>query len=429
MKVAFYTLGCKVNQYETQALETLFAQNGFEVVDFSDLSDVYIINTCTVTALSDKKSRNAARRAKRNNPTCILVVCGCYAQVEPDEVRALCDADIIVGSAQKGEILSLVNAALSGNCAHNELAPIKGRLSFEHLPAGGLLGRTRALLKVQDGCQNFCSYCKIPYARGVSRSIPLDLAVADAKKLAIDGFSELVITGIEISSYGFDLEDKPTLAMLISAVCNAAPNMRVRLGSLEPRTITEDFVREISVIPNLCHHFHLSLQSGCNKTLFSMNRKYDSYRYLKSCNLLKSSFSDCALTTDLIVGFPGETDIDFNESIDFIEKCGFYDIHIFPFSRRKGTKAYDMPEQLPKLIKEERAKRAADVVGVLKYNYLNSKISKTLSVLFEQETDGVTNGLSREYLPVFVTGEHLHNTVQNVKIISSDGQKLFGEIV
>ncbi|MBR4879956.1 MAG: MiaB/RimO family radical SAM methylthiotransferase, partial [Clostridia bacterium] len=321
MKVAFYTLGCKVNQYETQALETLFVQNGFELVDFSEYSDVYIINTCTVTAMSDKKSRNAARRAKQKNPSSVLVVCGCYAQVEPEEVKELCGADIVVGSHQKGDIIKLVNEAIEGKKVENELAPIKGKVIFEHLPAGGLVGRTRALLKVQDGCQNFCSYCKIPYARGACRSLPLEDAVNDAIEIKEKGYKELVITGIEISSYGIDFPDKPSLSSLIKAICQAVPDVRVRLGSLEPRTITKEFLDEIKGLDNLCPHFHLSLQSGCDKTLQAMNRKYLSERYYESVVLLREAFENCSITTDLIVGFPCETEADFGESIAFVEKC------------------------------------------------------------------------------------------------------------
>ncbi|MBQ6933764.1 MAG: tRNA (N(6)-L-threonylcarbamoyladenosine(37)-C(2))-methylthiotransferase MtaB [Clostridia bacterium] len=429
MKVAFYTLGCKVNQYETQALETLFVQNGFELTDFSEYSDVYIINTCTVTAMSDKKSRNAARRAKQKNPDSILVVCGCYAQVEPDEVKELCGADIVVGSHQKGKIVELVNEALEGKKVQNELAPIKGRVIFEHLPAGGLVGRTRALLKVQDGCQNFCSYCKIPYARGACRSLPLEDAVADAIKIKNKGYKELVITGIEISSYGIDLPDKPSLAPLIKAICLAVPEVRVRLGSLEPRTITKEFVDEIKNLDNLCPHFHLSLQSGCDKTLNAMNRKYLSERYYESVVLLREAFDNCSITTDLIVGFPCETDGDFKESIAFVEKCRLNQVHIFPYSKRKGTKAATMSGQILKAVKTQRAQEAASVCFKLEKEYLENQIGRTVSVLFEQQEGNGFIGHSKEYYNVFVEGENLQNKVCNVLIKKLNKDILIGEII
>ena len=429
MKVAFYTLGCKVNQYETQALETLFVQNDFELTDFSDYSDVYIINTCTVTAMSDKKSRNAARRAKQKNPDSILVVCGCYAQVEPDEVKELCGADIVVGSHQKGDIVKLVNEAIEGKKIENELAPIKGRVIFEHLPAGGLVGRTRALLKVQDGCQNFCSYCKIPYARGACRSLPLEDAVADAIKIRNKGYKELVITGIEISSYGIDFPYKPSLSSLIKAICQAVPDVRVRLGSLEPRTITKEFLDEIKGLDNLCPHFHLSLQSGCDKTLKAMNRKYLSERYFESVVLLREAFENCSITTDLIVGFPGETEEDFKGSISFVEKCKLNKVHIFPYSKRKGTKAYSMPEQVLKSVKEQRAKTAADICSALEGEYLKKQIGRTVSVLFEQPEGNGFTGLSKEYCNVFAIGENLHNKVCDVLIKEMRDDILISEIL
>ena len=429
MKVAFYTLGCKVNQYETQALETLFVQNGFELADFSDYSDVYIINTCTVTAMSDKKSRNAARRAKQKNPDSILVVCGCYAQVEPDEVKELCGADIVVGSHQKGDIIKLVNEALEGKKIENELASIKGRVIFEHLPAGGLVGRTRALLKVQDGCQNFCSYCKIPYARGACRSLPLEDAVADAIKIRNKGYKELVITGIEISSYGIDFPDKPSLSSLIKAICQAVPDVRVRLGSLEPRTITKEFLDEIKDLDNLCPHFHLSLQSGCDKTLKAMNRKYLSERYFESVSLLREAFENCSITTDLIVGFPCETDGDFKESIAFVEKCRLNQVHIFPYSKRKGTKAATMSGQILKAVKTQRAQEAAAVCSTLEKEYLESQIGRTVSVLFEQQESNGFIGHSKEYYNVFVEGKNLQNKVCNVLIKELNNDTLVGEIV
>lgn len=426
MKAAFYTLGCKANQFETQALERLFVEHGHQLAPFDGYADVYIVNTCTVTALSDKKSRNAARRCKRINPAARLILCGCYAQVKPEEAKALCGADAVIGTADKSRVLALAEGMARDGVTdlwHGE------RPAFDPLPAGGLSGRTRALLKVQDGCQSFCAYCRIPYARGPERSMPFADALAEAGRLAREGYREIVLTGIEISAYGKDLPGAPTLADLIEGLCRAAPQVRVRLGSLEPRTVTEDFAARCAALENLCPHFHLSLQSGCDKTLRAMNRKYDTARYRLSCEILRRHFPGCAITTDLIVGFVGESRRDFEESLSFVEQCRLSKVHIFPFSRREGTRAYHLPDQVPNALKALRAQEAAQRCQALERAFLQGLVGQVRPVLFEQEEDGFFTGHIPEYCLVQVKGKELHNQVLPVRLLSVSGNSLLGEIV
>ena len=318
MKIGFYTLGCKVNQYETQAMEQILLAKGHEIGTLKEPCDGYIINTCSVTAVADKKNRAVIRRIRRDAPEAILAVCGCYTQHASDKLEDL-GIDVIGGSSQRMEFLEKVLEAVETRQKATVLDAALRRRSFEVLPAGGLDGRTRAMLKVQDGCVNFCSYCIIPYTRGPVRSAPLELAVEQAKELAAEGFREIIVTGIEIASWGVDLPGKPKLETLITAVCEAVPQLRVRLGSLEPRVITEDFCQAMAKLPNLCPQFHLSMQSGCDTVLERMKRKYDTARYLQSVELLYKYFPGCAVTTDMIVAFPGETEEEFQQSLQFIQ--------------------------------------------------------------------------------------------------------------
>lgn len=304
MRFAFYTLGCKTNQYETQAMEQLLTVGWHEIGQFDQPCDGYIINTCSVTAVADKKNRAVIRRCRRDNPDAVIGVCGCYSQHAPEAVRAL-GVDIIGGSGGRREFVELMLSAMEGKTRAEQLDNALRRREFEVLPAGGLEERTRAMLKVQDGCVNFCSYCIIPYTRGPIRSAPVDVAVSQAQELARRGYREIVVTGIEIASWGADLPGKPEVTELIEAVCTAVPALRVRLGSLEPRIVTEDFCRRLSRLPNLCPQFHLSMQSGCDTVLQRMRRKYDTARYYESVCLLRTWFPGCAVTTDMIVAFPG----------------------------------------------------------------------------------------------------------------------------
>ena len=427
MRIAIYTLGCKVNQYETQAMEQELAAQGHELVDFEQAADAYIINTCSVTAVSDKKSRQMIRRAKKRNPAAIIAACGCYVQTHTDEAKSL-GIDLIGGTGQRMEFLHQLLTAAEERQTRVLVDDALRRHDFEILPAGGQHSRTRAMLKVEDGCRNFCTYCIIPFARGPVRSLPLEEAARQTEQLARQGYREVVLTGIEISSWGQDLPGEESLIDLLEAVSAAAGAMRVRLGSLEPRTITEEFCRRASKLKNLCPHFHLSLQSGCDATLRRMNRRYDTARFTESACLLHRFFPDCALTTDLIVGFPGETEEEFSTTLDFIRRCGFAQIHVFPYSVRPGTKAADM-EQVPKNIKEERAARAGEVAAALHEKYLLSCVGKIVPVLFEQPgAPGFYTGHAPNYMEVSAPGENLHNCLRPVRITAVEGSVLKGEI-
>ena len=426
MKFAFYTLGCKTNQYETQAMERLLIDLGHDIGNFDEACDGYVINTCSVTAVADKKNRAVIRRCRRDNPNAVIGVCGCYSQHAPEAVREL-GIDVIGGSGGRQEFIDNMLAALQslptgekvfpeGNGAVCAVDNALRRREFEILPAGGLEERTRAMLKVQDGCVNFCTYCIIPYTRGPIRSAPLEVAVEQAKELAARGYREIVVTGIEIASWGADLPGKPEVTLLIEEVCKAVPDLRVRLGSLEPRIVTEDFCRRLSRLPNLCPQFHLSMQSGCDSVLARMKRKYDTARYYESVCLLNTYFPGCAVTTDMIVAFPGETEEEFQQSLDFIRKCAFADMHIFPYSRRPGTPADKMPGQHNNATKEARSKAAIAVAEEMSKAYREKRIGTTLEVLFE-ETDGTYfTGHAPNYVKVYMEGENLHNEIRTVTV-------------
>ena len=427
MRAAIYTLGCKVNQYETQAMERELTDRGHELVPFDGPADVYIINTCTVTAVSDKKSRQMIRRARKQNEKAVVAVCGCYAQTKPEEVRAL-DADLIAGTGDRMQFLDLLENAVREQEPVVRVDRALGRRVFEVLPAGGLAARTRAMLKVEDGCVNFCSYCIIPYARGPVRSLPLETAVEEVRRLREEGYREIVMTGIEISSWGSDFRDGSGLIDLVEAVCRTAEGMRVRLGSLEPRTVTEDFCRRAAALGNLCPHFHLSMQSGCDGTLRRMNRKYDTNRYIQSVELLNVYFGRPAVTTDLIVGFPGETEEEFSATLDFVGRCGFAEMHIFPYSIRPGTPAAEM-EQVPKAVKEDRAARAAAAARELNRAYLSGCVGQVYDVLYEQECGGLYQGHAPNYMVVGTAGEGLHNQIRPTRITGVGDGLLLGEIL
>ena len=417
MKFGFYTLGCKVNQYETQAMEQLLRQEGHLVAPFSEACDVYIINTCSVTAVADKKNRAIIRRCRKANPESIIAVCGCYPQRDSSAVAAL-GVDVIGGSSDRAAFLQDIFTAYRKKTALYRVDNALNRREFEILPPGGLEGRTRAMLKVQDGCQNFCTYCIIPYTRGPIRSAPVELAVEQAKALWEKGYKEIVITGIEIASWGRDLPDKPGLQVLLTALSGAVPDMRLRLGSLEPRIITEEFCQIIKALPNLCPHFHLSMQSGCDSVLKRMKRKYDTARYLESVRLLGEYFPGCAITTDMIVAFPGETEEEFAESLAFIEKCGFADMHIFPYSRRPGTPADKMSGQLDNDTKEQRSRKACAVAEKMSLSYRQQMVGGIYPVLFEEREGDFFIGHTPNYVKVYLKSDQpLHNQVLQVKIL------------
>ena len=433
MKFHCFTLGCKVNQYETQAMEQQLVGLGHKPSAEAD-SDVFIVNTCTVTAVADRKNRTLLHHLRREHPDALLGVCGCYSQISPEEA-AKTGADVVSGSGGREEflqrLLALWQEKEAGGVCRQDVAVDNAlqRRTFECLPAGGMRERTRAMLKVQDGCNNFCTYCIIPYARGPVRSEPLDRAVAQTRALAEAGYREVVVTGIEIASWGWDLKDGSSFADLVEAVCAAAGTMRVRLGSLEPRVVDEDFCRRLSAFDNLCPQFHLSLQSGSDTVLQRMRRKYDTARYLQSVRLLRQWFPGCAVTTDLIVGFPGETEAELEDSLAFARECGFAAMHVFPYSRRPGTPADAMPDQVPKAVKAERAARASSVAEELRRQYDTALIGSVQEVLFEQTEDGFFTGHAKNYIKVYARGDGLHNVVKQVRITALRNDGIEGELL
>ena len=428
MKFAFYTLGCKTNQYETQAMEQLLVAAGHEIGHWDEACDGYIINTCSVTAVADKKNRAVIRRCRKQNPDAVIAVCGCYSQHAPEAVEVL-GVDVVGGSAQRDKFVEMLLSCVQTRQKQQELDNALRRREFEVLPAGGQSERTRAMLKVQDGCVNFCSYCIIPYTRGPVRSAPLTLAVEQAKELAQRGYREIVLTGIEIASWGTDLPGKPGPETLFAAICEAVPDCRVRLGSLEPRIITEEFCRQMVKFPNLCPQFHLSMQSGCDTVLSRMKRKYDTARYYESVRLLNAYFPGCAITTDMIVAFPGETEEEFMQSLAFIQKCGFADMHIFPYSRRPGTPADKMPGQHDNDTKERRSRAAIAVAEEMSRAYRENLVGTELEVLFEEEEKGYFTGHAPNYVKVYARGKDLHNELRSVRLTAVYEDGLLGEVV
>lgn len=428
MKIAFYTLGCKTNQYETQAMERLLCEQGHEICSFEDDCDCYIVNTCSVTAVADKKNRAIIRRCRREHPQAILGVCGCYSQHAAQAVREL-EADVVGGSGGRQQFLEDLLSAAQSRTYQEHLDNALRRREFEVLPAGGLQERTRAMLKVQDGCTNFCTYCIIPYTRGPIRSAPLETAVAQAKQLEQAGYREIVVTGIEIAGWGKDLPGKPPVWLLIAEICKAVPALRIRLGSLEPRIVTEEFAAALSGFQNLCPQFHLSMQSGCDTVLARMRRKYTTEEYMESLELLRNAFPGCAITTDMIVGFPGETEEEFEKSLSFIRQCRFADMHIFPYSRRPGTPAAEMPGQLPNAVKEERSRRAIAVAQDMSRCYHQELLGTTQAVLVEGMEGDHSVGHAMNYVKIYIPGAYPRNEIQTVAVKSLYGDGVTGEVI
>ncbi len=428
MKYIISTLGCKVNQYETQAMETWLAEQGIEKAAPGEQADLVLVNTCAVTAESERKSRQMIRRLREENPNARIAVSGCYAQIAPEEMRKL-GAEVVFGSGNRKRFVeSALRSLQNGECAEEVDDPFR-RKEYEELPAGALSGRTRAMLKIQDGCVNFCTYCIIPYTRGRLRSLPLEKAAEQAEILACEGFKELVLTGIEVASYGVDLPGHPSLADVITAVAEKSGSMRIRLGSLEPTVITDEFCKRLADLKKLCPHFHLSLQSGCDRTLRAMNRKYDTELFYEKTELLRTSFPDCAISCDLITGFPGETESDHEETLAFIQKCGFSAMHIFPYSRRPGTPADLMPGQCTQAVKARRAHEAKKIALRMQEEYLDRQIGRTLPVLFETtEKDGRCYGHSDNYLLVSVEGNTFSGQMKSVRVTGRERESLVGVI-
>ena len=428
MKIAFYTLGCKTNQYETQAMERLLSEQGHEIGSFEDSCDCYVINTCSVTAVADKKNRAVIRRCRREHPGAIIGVCGCYSQHAAEAVKEL-EVDVVGGSSGRQQFLEDLLSAAQSHTYQEHLDNALRRREFEVLPAGGLQERTRAMLKVQDGCTNFCTYCIIPYTRGPVRSAPLETAVEQAKQLEQAGYREIVVTGIEIAGWGRDLPEKPPVWLLIAEICKAVPNLRIRLGSLEPRIVTEEFTAALAGFQNLCPQFHLSMQSGCDTVLARMKRKYTTDGYLESLRRLRAAFPGCAITTDMIVGFPGETEEEYRQSLAFIQECQFADMHIFPYSRRPGTPAADMPGQLPNAIKEARSHGAIAVAQTMSERYRRGLIGTTQAVLVEGTEGEHSVGHAMNYVKIYIPGVYPRNEIQSVTVNGLYGDGVTGEVI
>lgn len=428
MRYIINTLGCKVNQYETQAMETLLRERGHEPAGEGESAELVIVNSCAVTAESGRKSRQALRRLMEHYPGAASAVCGCWAQVEPYAAEAL-GADVVWGSGDRRGFIEAAERAVTERAKARSIDKPFERRIMEDLPAGAYEGHARAYLKLEDGCQNFCTYCIIPYARGRVRSLPPERAAQEAAELAKKGYRELVLTGIEIASYGEDLPGRPGLADAVEAIAAAAPELRLRLGSLEPTVVTEDFCRRLAATGRVCAHFHLSLQSGCDATLARMRRKYGTAEFFAVTERLRRHFPGCGLTADLITGFPGETEEDHAATLAFIEKCAFSAMHVFPYSRRPGTPADKMPGQLTAAVKSRRAAEAHALAERMRGEYLASCVGKTLEVLFETEENGLSTGHASNYAEVSAPGTGLRGLVKNVQITGVSGQMLVGAAI
>ena len=419
-KAALHNLGCKVNAYETEAMQEMLEQNGYEIVPFAEGADVYVINTCTVTNMADRKSRQMLHRARKMNPNAVVVAAGCYVQAQG--AKADDCIDIIIGNNKKKDLIAILDehfAKIEEKEPQVELIDIAHTHEYEEMRVSRQAEHTRANVKVQDGCNQFFSYCIIPYARGRVRSRKMEDVLAEVHTLASNGYQEIVLTGIHLSSYGIDTGEN--LLELIRAVHQVEGILRIRLGSLEPRIITREFAEGIAALPKMCPHFHLSLQSGCNTTLKRMNRRYTAEEYYEKCELLREVFAHPALTTDVIVGFPGETEEEFRESKAFLEKVNFYETHIFKYSRRQGTKAAEMKDQVPEPVKTERSNQLIALGKVNKKAFEDRLIGQTVEVLMEEEIQRDSEtwqiGHTREYVKVGrKTEENLANQLINVEI-------------
>lgn len=404
MKFSFYTLGCKVNQYESQALGELLLKFGYEAASEGENTDVCIINSCTVTAESDRKTRQAVRRFKRNNPDAVVVLTGCMPQAYPAEAESLIEADIVIGNKNNGELPEILEAFLRDRQRRVVTSQHGSGEAFDVCPITSFNERTRAYVKIQDGCNRFCTYCIIPVSRGRVRSKPLDVLKRELEDLSAAGYKEVVLVGINLSSYGQDIGE--SFCAAVELACSIDGIERVRLGSLEPDHLTEEVVERLSKCKKLCPQFHISLQSGCDNTLRRMNRHYTADEFRSLCNSLRSKFKDCALTTDVMVGFCGESEEDFKESLRFVEEIGFEKVHVFPYSVRIGTKAEKMDGHLPKTVKEKRSAEMIDECEKIRRKFLNSQVGRVFSVLFEsKEKDGLILGHTANYTPVKVSAD------------------------
>ena len=421
-KVSFYTLGCKVNQYETNAMAQKFKESGYEIVDMNDdISDICIVNTCTVTNMSDRKSRHSLRRVKEKNPSAIIAAVGCYAQVAKNDLENMPEIDIVLGNEEKANIVQYVEKFIENEKKLIEIEDIATKKEFEDMGQITYTEKTRAFIKVQDGCNQFCSYCIIPYARGRVRSRNAESIIKEITQIAQNGIKEVVITGIHVASYGRDFGNENGLIELLEKINEIEGIKRIRIGSLEPKIITEEFMQRLSKLEKICHHFHLSLQSGCDATLKRMNRKYTTSEVKEIIERLRRYYDDVMLTTDIIVGFPGETEEEFETTYQFLKQAKLYKMHVFQYSPRKGTRAAVMPNQIDGNIKEARSKKLIELSNENQKMYNQQLVGKEVEVLFEDKEveDGITyfRGHTQNYVLVkYKTDENLENTLKLIKI-------------
>lgn len=425
MKAAFYTLGCKVNQYESQAMAQRLERNGFIICDFDESADVYVINSCTVTAESDRKTRQTVRRFKKLHPESIVVLTGCMPQAFPQVSAELESADIVIGNKSNHLLHDYIMQYINGSGRIVAVDEHKSGEPFGGDIISGFRERTRANVKIEDGCNRFCSYCIIPYARGRVRSKPLETLKEEVAALEKNGFCEIVLVGINLSAYGTDIGS--CLAEAVEAAASFDGIKRVRLGSLEPDHITDEVIARLAAVPEFCPQFHISLQSGCNKTLKKMNRHYSAEEYFALCEKLRSTFENATLTTDVMVGFPDETQEDFEESLAFVKKVGFEKVHVFPYSRREGTPAARMPEQIENAEKSRRAAVMIEEPEKIRKAFLESQVGKILEVLPEEFHDGFVQGYTANYTPVRILGEENTKEIIKAEIISVEDDFCIGK--
>ena len=428
--VAFITLGCKVNQYESNAMAQKFIENGYELIEDENRSaDIYIINTCTVTNMSDRKSRQMLRRVKEKNKNAIVVAVGCYAQVAKDDLEKIPEIDLVLGNNEKADILKYVNDYILENKKELKMEDVLQTKEFVEFGDITFTEKTRAVIKVQDGCDRYCSYCIIPYARGRVRSRKPENIISEINKIAKKGIKEVVITGIHIASYGKEFKDNYRLIDLLEDLNEIDGIERIRLGSLEPLLITEEFMERLVKLEKVCHHFHLSLQSGCDETLKRMNRRYSTEEFRNIVNILRRFYQDVVLTTDIIVGFPGETEQEFEKTCEFLKEIKFYKMHVFKYSPRKGTKAASMPNQIDGNIKEARSKKLIEISSENERYYNNKYIGKEIEVLFEEKKNGTYHGHTKNYLLVYCEAdENLENKIVKVKCKEAFDDHLVAEM-
>ena len=434
--VAFCTLGCKVNQYETNAMIEQFIKKGYTIKEFNEKADIYIINTCTVTNMADRKSRQMLRRAKELNPNSIIVACGCYAQVAKEELKKIPEIDLIYGTNEKNKIADLVDLLRTShfasktendnNIKETKVTDVMYQKEFLDFGVTDYTEKTRAVIKVQDGCDRFCSYCIIPYARGHIRSRKIQNVVEEIKTIAQKGIKEVVITGIHVASYGKDFKPHAQLIDLLEEINKINGIKRIRLGSLEPTLITEEFLERLTKLEKICDHFHLSLQSGCDETLKRMNRRYSTEEFKKCTELLRKAYPNVALTTDIIVGFPGETDEEFNKTYEFLKEINFYQMHVFKYSPIKGTKAAVMPNQIDGNIKEQRSAKLIELSHNNEIKYNEEEIGKELEVLWEEKEGDYIKGHTTNYKVVKIPYKPIENTISKAKIEKVENLELIG---